>query len=426
MALRQFQDITGSNVLYTGVFMMTQQLDTAALLAALQNISPDVLAQIIGDQSKPQFDKLKTTREVMSEFNRTEGYERLLYGYTQNNNYVSDSAYQSYFTEWCQRYEVKTHMYNRQHMSAAFDIVARDAYYTRKEALTAKLCIDPTPETSEWQRLEALTSFDYLSVIVLKRWMWAVKRILKTGQQVQTPMPVLFSTQGGTGKSFFVRELLKPLEDFSAVKSVNEISDGFGIDQWERLLVADFDEMSGLEKTDLNKLKSWATADVLTGRKIYSDQQVRVKKLTQGIGSSNFPIEQIIWDTTGTRRFFQINVTQPILQACRSLDFLKLWQEVDYDKFSDPAKGFETQIFKQQQEVQRKQTDTELWFEDLNYTVGKTQSLKDLYQNYAIWCQDTGTKQRDIRCFGRDFDNYLSEYCEKKRAASGVVISFIK
>ncbi|TOG82170.1 hypothetical protein CGI93_17635, partial [Vibrio parahaemolyticus] len=134
---------------------------------------------------------------------------------------------------------------------------------------------------------------------------------------------------------------------------------------WNKLLVVDFDDLGQMTKSFLPKFKAWATQEKLNMRAPKSTQFLTFNKETSPIASSNEPISEIFPDPTGSRRFWQISIKQPLFKAIDDVDFERLWLAVN-ENADAPIKqdDFEERIEKRQYEEQRYRDIVEIWYED--------------------------------------------------------------
>jgi hypothetical protein len=87
------------------------------------------------------------------------------------------------------------------------------------------------------------------------------------------------------------------------------------------------DELAGLAKAEIEKVKSVLTAPVLTYRPMRSNTFVDVPNNMMMIGTSNLSLGEIVRDHTGMRRFYEMpgNVDKAHWRAINALDYAALW-----------------------------------------------------------------------------------------------------
>ncbi len=260
---------------------------------------------------------------------------------------------------------------------------------------------------------------NYLERLVLKWWMADVKlRLAKLYNQTQfsdnqqVPIPVFYGGTGN-GKSRLTRAITKVLGALAVQKNIGEVTDKFGHQQWGRLLVADFDEMAGMQRADMEQFKQWCTQDKIQRRGIFGDGQITTYKITTGIGSSNQPVDEILYDTTTSRRLFQIDaqVDGSWHDVIERTDFLGLWQSIDCDY--KPSTEELKQIAKEQHNNQRRKSQIENWFEECLENIKVIQSncndwigAAKLYDIYKNWCLDSNEKPVTNTKFGKEIKKF--------------------
>ena len=329
---------------------------------------------------------------------------------------------------WAQSAGVEKKYFEARPIGAAYRVIQRSAYRSLVGRV-AELMTSPPRSLDNFTVMSELLGFSEPEQLCVLWWMRDRKRVLieisegRTPAVHQIPMPVFYGRRQGIGKSYLVLKLCEIFDDLAEVKNISEIEDKFNYLQWGKLLVANFDEMAGLDKTDMNLLKQWAFQKKFTKRKMQSELQNHIERTVGGIGSSNDPIEEIVWDSTGTRRFCQINVPHDgrYIVASDNLDFISIWQSIDHKKtLSDSEK----QIIRDEQELHRRKDKVELWFEDagrglfndrVNINDGWVSGI-DLYENFKIWCDNGREKAYTNTKFGRSLLVIYEGVIEKMRS----------
>jgi hypothetical protein len=246
---------------------------------------------------------------------------------------------------------------------------------------------------------------------VLEHFVWQVKRKI-FGLEVQYHlMPILTGIQGN-GKSTAVKKLYAPLLDFVATPTLTELTDKRFFESHKYNFIAFCDEMQNADKTDVEALKNFITADRQTARELYSTTMVEFKQNCTAIGCSNKSLATLIYDPTGMRRFFEIP-TDPEMKAnggwalLGEVDFEKLWRQVDENIPAERcpylAKADE---IKAAQELLRTPDPVEAFLDLTEATVTdplKTTFVKksDFYASYKQFCFRNGHKPKDANWFGR-------------------------
>ena len=317
---------------------------------------------------------------------------------------------------WAQTNDLPSAFYTERGLGTAYRKIQRAAYCQLikdvAESITqpARLSDDKPEETIKLDFFDQI-GLSEAEALCLAWWMKDRKRVLlelaegKIPEICQVPMPIFYSRMQRTGKSFLIKRLCEPFQELHEVKSIDEIEDQFNYQQWSQLLIANFDEMAGLSRTDINRLKQWSYQQVFTKRRMRSQQQDRIVKRSAGIGSTNNSIAEIIWDTTGTRRFCQIDAKTDgsLIHAATSIDFLNIWRAVDHTK---PLSEKEYGVLYRQLEEQRRKDVVELWYADIGkeFLIAlpkNSASGSEIYINFRRWCDQNGEKEYSNTKFGR-------------------------
>jgi hypothetical protein len=229
-----------------------------------------------------------------------------------------------------------------------------------------------------------------LQATVLKHWLWLVKRSIFFGSDKYHPiMPIFVSKSQGLGKSTLLAKLVAPIQPMVMYSNIENITDSRCHVELSRNYIGVLDEMAKLERSDINELKRVITMDSTSVREMYTTNVKSYKNNTSFIGSSNRKIIESVYDNTGMRRFFEIEVLKSInFQLLESIDMFALWQSID-EKL---PKGYIDPIIPQIRETQAGYIEAEVFDEFLSFY--KVVPCKDgtfigstaLYDVYAKWC----------------------------------------
>jgi DNA primase catalytic core len=164
-----------------------------------------------------------------------------------------------------------------------------------------------------------------LDLAVMCHFVYQVK-CLAVGKSPEWPIiPVLFGKQE-VGKSTSVEKLCAPLAELSFPIDATAITDERKSLVITRALVGRLEEMAGMARADQEKLKAMATANRAMFRELYSMSLQQRRRTCSFIASSNAALDTIITDTTGNRRFYQIDCTSKDWDVMNALDPLLVWQ----------------------------------------------------------------------------------------------------
>ncbi|MBE7216381.1 hypothetical protein MK852_23790 [Shewanella benthica] len=400
---------------------------------SLEDATTQVISIINTEPTKPSGYEIRTSLDLLDYYIDQHSIQCHVGYFIKNGKIISYPELETDLLLWCQANDIQKRFTESRFIRAAFDSKDSKTLVQRRNEIHKNIVHSDLPTLKsvdgdfmdEFDEFEFKSGLHFLDVYLIKSWMWNVKRILAGDNPEQIPMPVFYSTVGGTGKSYFVSELLKPLQELAQNKKVSDVSDKHSSHQWGKLSVADFDEMAGLEKTDMNTLKTWCTQSSINARKMHSENFHYIQKITQGIGSSNHSIDSIVWDTTGTRRFYQVEIPTDgrWLKMINDIDFIQLWRCVD-EYSSDPLNGYQDVIFKKQQDEQRKKHAVEMWWDDNGDKWESGDRIKscDLYEDFDIWRIKNNHNVINSNVWGRSLRSYLSDVLVKPSKTNAIYV----
>lgn len=229
-------------------------------------------------------------------------------------------------------------------------------------------------------------------VAVLAHYLWTIKRRIVNKDTYYQMMPILFGAQNG-GKSIAVKRLLQPLGNLSQCLSLPAVVDPRAQMSFAKTYAVIVDEMAGAHKTDVDALKNLITATDIDIRKLHTNTVIKVKQNVNLIGTTNRPVAEIIYDPTGSRRFYEVR-TLPKLnwEMINSINYAALWQGINETRERGYYEEFQKEISEQQQDLVGLE---ELQvFLDLNKVRPGTKELSAqiLYETYRAWCESNGVK----------------------------------
>lgn len=268
--------------------------------------------------------------------------------------------------------------------------------------------IEQAQAEPEWHRLVgAITNTNQLeTIVVLKHFIWQVKRKMQDLPVQDHMMPVLFGAQG-SGKSTLIKDYLcKPIEDFTASTDFSAITDDRNHDIFKNWVLI-FDEMGRSTVNHIEDIKRKVTEYSFTSRILGSHNNTIVKIDSTMIGTTNKDISRLLYDDTGMRRFFQINcLSQMNWHMTSEINYNLLWRSVN-EKSSSPLKQ-DLDLYKRIQKIQngkRQITLLEQWLRDRKFTIGQEEVVraKALYDEYVEFHKEHNNDRCDVNStnFGR-------------------------
>lgn len=206
-----------------------------------------------------------------------------------------------------------------------------------------------------------------VDIAVVKHMIWQVKRRFY-GKRADPILCLFLHGVQNCGKSTALRMLFEPIARYTFEADINNAIDN----RWNFLaqsyFVLNVEELLGMAKADIEKLKSFVTKDKQVTRILGGHNTAITQQNLSIFGSTNRGIASLIGDETGMRRWYQIigplNTGERMNFALlNQLDFVDMWRSIDENMeksplFSDLA--LTAQLFALQ-ESWRKKTETEEW-----------------------------------------------------------------
>ena len=221
--------------------------------------------------------------------------------------------------------------YKERIINYAFTQYLSDNSIRRREKLKQAVKYDGNARADVWQSL-ARTCFteddpvDYTTAVV-RKFIWQVKRKMIGLPVYDHIMPVLYGAQG-TGKTQFIKRFVSPIAENVSYPNLKEITDSRNRQLWKRWVLI-VDEMEGYEKTDVDALKNVITKEVVSGRVLNTHDDFNEINSASLIGASNKTLDELIRDSTGMRRFIQLNwanLDEAGWQVINGVDYIGLWK----------------------------------------------------------------------------------------------------
>ncbi len=247
-----------------------------------------------------------------------------------------------------------------------------------------------TPEAIEELRrfVKAVSgSVDTAVVGGFLQFLWCVKRSLAGSEREHDIMPILYNQIQGNGKSTAVRRLVMPLEELVDSITVETLADERKRADLGRFAVGVWDEMEGADKRDTDAIKNAISSQTVSYRPMRTNDNVTLVRLMNFIGTSNKPLAAMVRDSSGNRRFMEVE-TPPRLdqEAINEINYDLLWQAVS-EKSRAPAKEILGEI-KTHQAAGRFQDTVSLWLEDEDFSAyqGAGIPCDEMRARYTEWC----------------------------------------
>jgi hypothetical protein len=176
---------------------------------------------------------------------------------------------------------------------------------------------------------------DPVDIAVMAHFLWQVKRRSKGLEVDHDIMPIVVGGQGD-GKSRAVKRLCAPLEELNLAVNATTLTDDRCKEALADYVVGIWDELQGGSKADVQALKNIITADIVAYRELGSHTYNVLPKTITLIATSNDPVADIIPDTGGARRYYEVLSNSPRCdwETINDISYVLLWQAVSH---LDPA-----------------------------------------------------------------------------------------
>ena len=240
-----------------------------------------------------------------------------------------------------------------------------------------------------------------LDMDILKHFIWQIKRKLWKKPVKEHIMPV-FVGATGAGKSYNLLKLLEPIEELTyqapSMTMLNDEREAFLMQQYFCVI---FDELSGADRVEINRLKQYITADKISYRILGKNMNCTGKQNSTFVATSNTAVKRAIIDPTSARRYWQVDCghrddVMPHWNSINQIDFEVIWRSVDEESDIFPIKGSFQEIGKIQTTEFRAQTILEQFCEDKGIAPFKEDKenivfqvgMVDFYNDFKEWCED--------------------------------------
>lgn len=167
-----------------------------------------------------------------------------------------------------------------------------------------------------------------LDLAVVRHWLWLTKRQALGMATEHDLMPVIFGLQG-SGKTTAVEILTKPFAELSLEVDSSYLTDDRRSPVLAAAVIGRWEEMQGSARADLEALKRTITSPTISYRPMRTNATVVLPRTCVFIGTTNLPVDAIVMDTTGNRRFVQLTTpTRCDWDLLSSIDPVEIWHSV--------------------------------------------------------------------------------------------------
>lgn len=269
-------------------------------------------------------------------------------------------------------------------------------------------------------------SEDEKDVAIVAHWIWCVKR-KATGQPVVYHiMPILYGEQGG-GKTVALEKLIGPLLRFRLNISMPELNDTRVYNGLAQNYIVLFDELQGAARVDMNALKKQITTIDNSYRKLHTHNVITAPQRCSFIGATNKPVAENLTDSTGMRRFWEINALPKLdWEHISSINYAELWRGVDETR----ERGYLTddmlqKVYSAQQEMVN-HDDLDVFVLDMLIKPSSAEISEithaQLFDAYLVWAgRNNIASKLNAIWFGRKMSRKLTKLQKKNDRGQNVV-----
>lgn len=288
-------------------------------------------------------------------------------------------------------------------------------------AFRGKIAFNPAADASLWDKVVDLVVRDdgdnphYKEICkaVLQGAIWRVKNKMAGRPTRQHIMPYLRSKQGG-GKTTFMEWFFKPVEDGVLNTDFKMFEHDEKLSVLKSTPIIFFDEVAKADKADAATVKNLMTTKSVMMRKLYGEAS-KGDVISTFFGAGNLELAEVFSDSTGLRRYWQIEVNHILWDAMKALegdDPLALWQSVNENDVSPVETKEMISLLIEAQSDQKTLTPIERWLEGVCIR-GGTQEFKDaedLFGVYVEWAKNNYPNDRtNVESFSRQLGRILKD-----------------
>lgn len=219
----------------------------------------------------------------------------------------------------------------------------------------------------------------------LKTFVWRVKNKLRNPafEDKHHVMPFFYGAQN-SGKSSLMDWLLRPFDECKVESDFQMFDDQFSQSLLRHTPIIVFDEMAYASKADAEKVKRYMTSSTSMFRDPYKPATSAAIFATF-IGAGNLRLSEVIKDSTGTRRFFEIVcktklTATELVEAVGATDF---WKSVDENAKCPYLDNSDVMLDLQSQ--QKQLSTVENWLVDDAEIPRSWQTCGELHARFREW-----------------------------------------
>lgn len=294
------------------------------------------------------------------------------------------------------------------------------------EKYVEALCGVIQPDAQSVERRRYMAFMGHFLWQVQMKLHYGPESILRQGNEA---MLLLYSRAQKTGKSTAVRHLLSTFLDNGLVWKADfeRLADPFSLHNLVYNYVSWFDDAGRSSIKNMEKFKQMVTESEVSFRAMYTQTEMKLPKFSTLIGTSNKHAKELMHDTTGLRRFHQIEVNSGKVHDGTGidLDFISQFDHEELirscpigEKKSPLLLFLSEKELDDYEEAMRPRHVVELWAAEEGYKPSETADggvmpVQDMYDSLLKWCADNGYRGQYVPT-SESFKNKLTELGYKK------------
>lgn len=218
-------------------------------------------------------------------------------------------------------------MLNKDERSSALTLCINNAKANYVKSIGEKIKFDPT-DKFDWNTLKSKFGFTELDCQVIRYVIWGMKRRLLFGTYTRRICLYIYSSQQALGKTELAKAIYSPLEGLSQVMLPEAFNDpnNFSARECYGPVIDDIDKS---KDNVVSNIKNMLTAESTSARVFHSQRSTTVVINAWPVLTSNKRVENVFSDTTGNTRYHEIEITGPVFNSIRGIDWTGMWRSVD-------------------------------------------------------------------------------------------------
>ena len=294
-------------------------------------------------------------------------------------------------------------------ISDAVEIVADNIRKTKLDAFIKKIKYDETVEAN-WDKLIDMMRLKddgrrELHIKAFKHVVWQIKRKLN-GLDCVWHLAMILHGKQGCGKSEFLKKFFSVLDELYLLLDGEDISDKFNAAMFQNHYVGNLDELTKLNDASMEMVKAFITRESTTERKMFSQIISDFKQNLTMVGSTNRPINKVITDFTGMRRFWQMDIDRNFktmdFDVIQETDFMNYWKSIDenglgFYSYQDKEMAEYQETFKAIPPIQEF-IEMYGYLSDYNVETEWIEVVR-IYDDWKDWCKKYNYKAFTINAF---------------------------